>query len=325
MKRRQFISMLGGAAAAWPIATRAQQPAMPVIGILSATGPRSEAMAPFHSGLKDQGFIEQQNVMIEDRWADGKYDRLPALATELAQRKVTVILATGGNASAPAAKAATTTIPIVFTLGSDPVRQAIVSSFNHPGGNITGVTFFARTLAPKQLEILGELVPNLRTVAILLNPNNPNSAPDIDDIGDAARALGLQLHFLRASTVPEIDGAFSSLVPLRMGALFVNADGFFVSRRSQITELAARYGIPAIYARTEYVAAGGLISYATQLADTFRQAGIYVGRILHGEKPGDLPVQQPTKFELVINLKAAKVLGLAVPPTLLARADEVIE
>jgi putative ABC transport system substrate-binding protein len=327
IQRREFITLLGGAAATWPIVARAQQAAMPVIGILSATSSEEnqDLMAAFHRGLKDQGFAEHQNVAIEYRWAQGYYDRLPARVAELVSRRVAVIFATGGSASGLAAKAATATIPIVFTTGGDPVKEGIVGSLNRPGGNITGVTFFAHALAAKRMELLRELVPSAGMIAVLVNQTNPNAVPDIEEIENAARVLGLQVHVLRASTDAEIDSAFANLSPSRVGALFVNADAFFFSRRSRIVALSARFSLPAIYARNEYVATGGLISYATRVADSFHQAGVYVGRILKGEKPGDLPVPQPTKFELVINLKTAKALGLEIPPKLLALADEVIE
>ena len=329
MRRRAFIRVLGSAAAIpilRPLAARAQQP-MPVIGILGATSPDSTPplMAAFLQGLKAQGFVEHQNVAIEYRWARGDYGRLPGLAAELVARQVSVIFATGGNASAPAAKTATATIPIVFTTGSDPVRQGVVESLNRPGRNVTGVTFIARELTAKRMEFLHELAPTTSTVAVLINPANVNTAMDMDDIGNAARALGLQVHYLRASTDAELDDTFANLVPSRAQALFVNTDASLVSRRGHIIALAARHALPAVYPRTEYVAAGGLISYATRVADTYHQAGVYVGRVLKGEKPADLPIQQPTTFDFAINRKTAAALGITFPPSFELRATEVIE
>jgi putative ABC transport system substrate-binding protein len=327
MKRREFIAGLGSAAA-WPVVARGQQQAgMPVIGYLSAISPgeNSELMAAFQQGLKEQGFVEHQNVTIEYRWARGQYDRLPALAAELVARKVAVILATGASASVPAAKAATATIPIVFATGSDPVAEGLVGSLNRPGGNITGVTILARALAAKRIELLRELVPALNTVAVLVNPSNPSAERDLIEIEAAARSLGLQVHILKASTSSELDSAFANLISSRVDALFVNVDGFFLSRKDQIVALATRHAVPTTYPRQEYTAAGGLLSYATSVTEAYRLVGVYTGRILKGEKPSDLPVQQPTKFQLVIDLKTAKALGLTIPSPLLARADEVIE
>jgi putative ABC transport system substrate-binding protein len=325
MRRREFIAGLGSAAV-WPVAAQAQQAARPVVGFLSAVSPEDNSeMAAFQQGLKEQGFVEHQNVTIEYRWARGQYDRLPALAAELVARNVAVIIATGASASVPAAKAATATIPIVFATGSDPVTEGLVGSLNRPGGNLTGVTFFSRALAAKRMELLRELVPALNTVAVLVNPSNPSAERDLDEIEAAARSLGLQVYILKASSGSELDNAFAHLISSRADAVFVNVDGFFLSRKEQIIALAMHYAIPTTYPRQEYTTAGGLLSYATSVTEAHRLVGVYTGRILKGEKPSDLPVQQPTKFELAINLKTAKALGLTVPPQLLARADEVIE
>jgi putative ABC transport system substrate-binding protein len=326
LKRRDFITLVGGAAA-WPVAARAQQPALPVIGFLCSGSPN--AYAPFltalRQGLNDAGYVEHRNVGIEYRWAEGQYDRLPALASDLVASRVAVIVAAGGAGPALAAKAATTTIPIVFISGADPVKSGLVESFNRPGGNVTGVYLFLTGLEAKKLGLLRQLVPQADVIAVLLNSARPDTDAQLKDIQEAARAVGLQINILQASSERDFAAAFASIAQLRVGALLVGADPFFTNQRDQIVALTARYAIPAIYELREYAAAGGLMSYGTSLADGYRQAGIYAGRALKGDKPADMPVVQSTKFEFVINLKTAKALSLAIPPGVLAIADEVIE
>lgn len=330
MKRRDFITLLSGAAVAVPFAARAQPKAMPLIGYLGIASPGGYApfVAALRKGLSENGYIEGQNLAIEYRWAEGRYDDLPALAADLVGRKVDVIVATGGDAGALAAKKASVTIPIVFISGGDPVGEGIIASLARPGGNITGVSLLTFELAPKRFELLLELVPKVKSVVLLANPKNSSwthSKPVIDDVEQAARAKRLTLHILKASTESEIDAAFATLGRLHAGGLVVGSDAFFNSRRRQIVALASRYAVPAIYEWREFAMAGGLMSYGTSLAGAYRLAGTYCGKILKGAKPADLPVQQPTEFELVINLKTARVLGLAVPQSILALANEVIE
>jgi putative tryptophan/tyrosine transport system substrate-binding protein len=322
--RRKFLATLGGAAAAWPLAARAQQ--MPVIGFLN--GASAWEYAPlvdaFRQSLSESGYFEGRNVAVEYRWAEGHYDRLPTLAADLVRRQVTVIAAAGGTQAAIVAKAATTAIPIVFSIGADPIAAGLVTSLNRPGGNLTGVVTLAVELGPKRLELAHEIVPAASSAALLVNPSDVAQA-DIKKTQEAARALGLQLHILRASSERELDMAFAAVLQLRAGALVINADAFFNSRSKQLAELALRHAVPAFYQYREFAAAGGLASYGSRLTDAYRQLGIYTGRILKGDKPADLPVQQSTRAELIINLKTAKALGVTVPLPLLARADEVIE
>jgi ABC-type uncharacterized transport system substrate-binding protein len=328
MTRRELITLLGSAAAAWPLAARAQQPAMPVIGFLSSASPEGSAQVVrfFRDGLSEAGFVEGQSVAIEYRWARDQNDQLPALALDLVQRQVALIVTAGGTQTALAAKAATGTIPIVFLLGSDPVKVGLVDSFNRPGGNITGVTIVTVQLLEKRLELVRELVPAALVIGLLVNPANPNAASAARDLQTAGRVLGQQVRVLNAGTKTELFGVFSDLVKQQLGALIVSADPFFtVNSRELLIALSIRHAVPTVYANRESAIAGGLISYGASQGDSLHQAGVYAGRILKGAKPADLPVLQPTKFDLVINLRTAKVIGLDVPPMLLARADEVIE
>jgi putative ABC transport system substrate-binding protein len=326
MKRREFITLLGGAAV-WPLAARAQQPAMPVIGVLSTTSDTvTPRLAAFRGGLAEIGYVEGQNVAIDSRSADGQLDRFPALAADLVRRQVSLIAVLGSTAAALAAKAATQTIPIVFGVPQDPVKLGLVASLPRPDGNATGINFFAAEVMAKRLGLLRELVPAAARIAVLVNPANIGRvALTRTELEPAARVLGLQVQFYDASTNPEIDAAYATLVRERPDALFVSSDTFFTSRRVQLISLAARHALPASYPVREFVEAGGLMSYGTSLAEAHRQVGVYSGRILKGEKPADLPVVQASKFELIINLQTAKLLGLTVPPTLLTTADQVIE
>jgi ABC-type uncharacterized transport system substrate-binding protein len=328
MKRREFITLLGGAAAAWPLAARAQQPAMPVIGLLIAGGQEGFAhlMAAFRKGLSEAGFVEGQNVAIESRWANNDYNKLPELAADLVGRRVTVIVTPAGTPAALAAKAATTTIPIIFSAGSDPVAAGLVASFKQPGSNVTGINFMSADLGAKRLGLLHELRPEAARISLLINPNNPITVDAVTkDVSAAAAAIGRQIEVITAGSHRDIDTAFAALVQKRADALLVMPDPLFMTRRVQLATLAARHMVPAIYPWRDFVEAGGLMSYGPSQADRFRQVGLYTGRILRGEKPADLPVMQATTFEFVINLQTARALGLDVPPTLLARADEVID
>jgi putative ABC transport system substrate-binding protein len=326
VKRRTFIALLGGAAVGWPLAARTQQPATPVIGFLSSVSQAQthHMVAAFQRGLGETAYVDGRNVTVDYRFVDGQYDRLPALASEMVRRPVSLIVAAGPPA-ALAAKVATTTIPIVFVVGFDPVGAGLVASFNRPGGNATGMVLVSGQLGQKRLELVRDLVPKATTVAMLANPLSPDAPPEIREVQATAQANGLQLRMLNASTPGEIEAAFASLAGQRPDALLVGGDPFYMARREDIVRLAARAGLPAVYPFREFTEAGGLISYGTNIANSYRQAGIYAGRILGGAKPNDLPVMQPTTFELVINLKTAKALGFDIPPTLHARSDEVIE
>jgi putative ABC transport system substrate-binding protein len=329
MRRREFSTLLGGAAAAstvWPLAARAQPKATPVIGFLGGGAPGASVLstAAFHQGLSETGYVEGQNLTIEYRWAEGRFDRMPALAADLVGRKVDVIVA-GAPPAAHAAKNATSTIPIVFVSGDDPVGDGLVASLARPGGNLTGVSFLTAELNPKRFELISELLPKAKVVALLENPNIPTTVRMMPAVQEVARANGVQLHILKASTESEIDAAFAALVQRQAGALVVSADPFFASRRDQLVALAARYAVPVIYEFRTFATAGGLISYGASITAVYWQIGIYAGKILKGAKPADLPVVQPTAFELVINLKTAKALGITIPPSILSRADEVIE
>ena len=323
--RRKFLATLGGAAA-WPLASRAQQPAMSVIGFLHGASPEGYGpmVTALRKGLREAGYAEGQNVAIEYRWAEGHYDRLPALAADLVQRQVAVIV-TGGTPPAFAAKTVTSTIPIVINVGIDPVQAGLIASLNRPGGNVTGIAILTVELAAKRVELLHELLRTSTAVAMLVNPTTPLAEPEIKGVRDAGRSLGLELHVLNARTVSEIDAAFGRLIELRAGALVVSVDPFLTNQRQHIVALAERHSVPAIYGVREFAIAGGLMSYGNDLADAYRQSGIYAANLLKGAKPAELPVQQVVKVEFVINLKTAKTLGLTFPVTLLARADEVIE
>jgi putative ABC transport system substrate-binding protein len=326
VKRRRFITVLGGAGIAWPLAAGAQQKAMPVIGYLhpSSSAAVASNVAAFRQGLRDAGYVEGQNVAIEYRWAEGRYDRLPALAADLVERKVDVIVASGVPA-ARAAKNATTTIPIVFHMGDDPVAAGVVASFGRPDGNLTGTSLLNVELVGKRFELLSELVPQAEAIAVLVNPNGPQTERVMRNAQEAARTTGRPLIILKASTESDIDAAFAALVQRQAGGLLVGADPFLLNRRDQLVVLPSRYAVPTIYHSREFADAGGLISYGLSITAAYRQDAVYAGRILKGEKPADLPIQQPTTFELVINLKTAKTLGLTVPQSMLQRADEVIE
>ena len=326
-RRREFITLLGGAAAVWPLAARAQQPAMPVIGFLGSASaePSAGFLAMFRSGLEETGYVEGQNVTIEYRWAENQYDRLPGLAADLVRRRVSVIVASGGPVTPTAAKAATSTIPIVFTATSDPVKLGLVASLSRPDGNVTGTSAFTVELDAKRMEVLREIVPAARVIGAFVNPTRTDADAQSRAVEDAARALSWEVRILNAESEADIDAAFASVLEQKISALVVGADPFFNNHRVKIVRLAERHALPAIYMNREFVTVGGLASYGTNIGIGYRQAGIYAGQILKGARPADLPVVQPTKYELIINLKTAQALGLDMPPTLLARADEVIE
>jgi ABC-type uncharacterized transport system substrate-binding protein len=328
VKRREFITLLGGgAAAAWPLAARAQQAAVPVIGFLDTRSPDTigDRLRGFRQGLKETGFAEHDNVTIVYRWAEGQYDRLPVLAADLVRRQVAVIVSGGGIPPALAVKAATTTIPIVFAVPQDPASIGLVASLARPGENLTGVNFFTTELAAKRLGLLRELVPGAARVAVLVNPANPNTEVTLKEVEAAARSMGLQLQVFNASTSQEIDAVFATIGRERPDGIFLGGDSFFIVRRVQLTNLTVRHAIPAAFSQREFTEVGGLISYGSKISDAYRQVGVYTGRILKGAKPADLPVVQSSKFELIINAQTARMLGLNVPPSLLALADEVIE
>jgi putative ABC transport system substrate-binding protein len=327
MRRREFITLGGGAVIAWPLTVHAQQPAMPVIGWLSARSPAEAAsvLQAFRQGLGQVGYFEGKNVTIEYRWAEGRYDRLPALAAELVSRQVTVIAATGGEPSPLAAKAATTTIPIVCTLGGDPVATGLVASLSRPAGNITGTTIMAVEMGSKRLDLARQLVPSATAVAMLINPRFPTASAEAREVQDAARSFGIHINLLNASTESEIDAAFATIVEQGSGALIIGTDPFLLGQRDQLVRLAARHMVPTIYFLREFVEAGGLLSYGPNIANGYRQAGVYTGLILNGANPAVLPIVRPTQFLLYLNIKTAKTLGLQIPPLLLALADEVIE
>jgi len=327
LRRREFITLLGGAAATWPLAARAQQQQLPVIGILSSRSQATDALllAVIRQGLNDTGFVEGRNVSIEYRWAEGNYNRLAAFAADFVGRKVAVIVTIGGDVAALAAKAATATLPVVFTVATDPVRSGLVSSLHRPGGNLTGHSGFLTEVQPKRLGLLRELRPDATSIGVLVNPNVAYIDAQLNDIRSSAASIGREIVILNASTIAEIDAAFATLRQMRTDVLSVAVDPFFFDRASQIVVLAARHAMPALYFRREFAAVGGLMSYGSNAAEGYRVLGVYAGRILKGEKPRDLPIQLPTKFELVINLSTARALGVEIPPSLLARADEVIE
>jgi putative ABC transport system substrate-binding protein len=327
MKRREFITMLGGAAAVWPLSARAQRRTIPVVGLLSSRSPVVDTplIAIIRQGLREMGVVEGENVVLDYRWAEGQYDRLAGLAADLVRQQVAVIVTIGGEPSGLAAKAATATIPIVFAGGTDPIRSGLVASVNRPGGNITGISTFIAAMEPKRLGLLRELRPSATTTAVLMNPGFFQAEMRVRDIQAAARTIGKEIKIVNAGTVREIDAAFAALAQMRADALLVATDPLFFTRATQLVVLAARHAIPTLYSRREFAAAGGLMSYGANQDEGYRTLGVYAARIVKGEKPGDLPIQLPTKFELVINLSTANALGLEVPPTLLARADEVIE
>jgi putative ABC transport system substrate-binding protein len=327
LNRREFVTLLGGSAAAWPLAARAQQAAVPVIGYLGAQSPAAFAsrVTAFRQGLGETGYVEGRNVAIEFRWAEGQHDRLPALAAELVARRVAVIVAPGGAPAAIAAKSVTTTIPIVFEMGADPIAMGLVTSLNRPGGNLTGVSSLNVEVTPKRLEILREAIPTATVVAVLLNPTSPTADSQLRNLQEAARALGLQLHVLHASSARDFDAVFATLLQLRASGLVVASDTFFATHSEQLAALTVRHALPAIHQSRDFALAGGLMSYGGSFVESHRQAGVYTGRVLKGDKPADLPVQQVTKVELLINLKTAKALGVTFPLALSGRADQVIE